>query len=220
MPDIPATDTNVSATGASPLAVRLDAPQTINGEAVRYQSLWLLMRVYYAALYENSPVSLASLKSRFGQTSGAAGDLRMLISRAFSDFARWHVAVGWGEDRLTTTFQSRFGKAEWLQPYTQPTLEALARAGTGRVDVICPGFVADCLETLEEIAMECKAAFLACGGREFHYIPCLNERADWMDGLHAVVRRHLGHWLDQPAASAAERADSRARALALGATDR
>ncbi|VVE70654.1 hypothetical protein PPN31119_03696 [Pandoraea pnomenusa] len=99
MPDIPATVTNVSATGAAPLAVRLDAPQTINGEAVRYQSLWLLMRVYYAALYENSPVSLASLKSRFGQTSGAAGDLRMLISRAFSDFARWHVAVGWGEDR-------------------------------------------------------------------------------------------------------------------------
>ncbi|WP_287496042.1 hypothetical protein [Pandoraea sp. CB10b_02] len=78
--------------------VRLDAPQKVNGEPVRYQSLWLLMRVYFAAHYENTPVSLASLRIRFGQ-SGAGGDLRMLISRAFADFARWGVAVGWGDDR-------------------------------------------------------------------------------------------------------------------------
>ncbi|APD13619.1 hypothetical protein [Pandoraea pulmonicola] len=80
------------------LLVRLDAPQKVGGEPVRYQSLWLLMRVYFAARYESAPVSLASLKIRFGQ-SGAAGDLRMLISRAFADFARWGVAVGWGDDR-------------------------------------------------------------------------------------------------------------------------
>ncbi|MFJ2993346.1 hypothetical protein [Pandoraea sp. NPDC087047] len=84
--------------GPPALVVRLDAPQKIDGQPARYQSLWLLMRVYYAAHFEASPVSLASLKIRFGQ-SGIAGDLRMLISRAFSDFARWGVAVGWGDDR-------------------------------------------------------------------------------------------------------------------------
>jgi len=91
-------------------------------------------------------------------------------------------------------FQSRFGKAEWLQPYTAPTLEALARGGTRRVDVICPGFVADCLETLEEIAMEGKTAFLANGGQEYHYIPALNENPSWLAALTALVERHLNGW--------------------------
>ncbi|MDN4574955.1 hypothetical protein DBB29_12965 [Pandoraea cepalis] len=95
----PTPVTSASATGAPTLVVRLDAPQHIDGQPVRYQSLWLLMRVYYAAHYEMSSVSLASLKIRFSQ-AGAAGDLRMLISRAFSDFARWGVAVGWGDDVL------------------------------------------------------------------------------------------------------------------------
>jgi ferrochelatase len=91
------------------------------------------------------------------------------------------------------TYQSRFGRAEWLQPYTQPTLERLARKGVKCVDVICPGFVGDCLETLEEIAIECRDAFLATGGREFHYIPCLNERPDWISALTdiALGRIHL-----------------------------
>lgn len=89
------------------------------------------------------------------------------------------------------TFQSRFGAAEWLQPYTQPTLEQLARDGVKCVDVICPGFAADCLETLEEIAMECRAAFLAAGGREFRYIPCLNERPDWIAALTDLALRRL-----------------------------
>ena len=91
-------------------------------------------------------------------------------------------------------FQSRFGKAEWLQPYTAPTLEALGKAGTGRVDVICPGFVADCLETMEEIAMEGKTSFLANGGKEYHYIPALNEDPNWLTALTALVERHLGGW--------------------------
>lgn len=86
-------------------------------------------------------------------------------------------------DAWQLTFQSRFGAAEWLQPYTQPTLEQLARDGVKCVDVICPGFAADCLETLEEIDMECREAFLAAGGREFRYIPCLNERPDWIAAL-------------------------------------
>lgn len=111
------------------------------------------------------------------------------------------------------TFQSRFGKAEWLQPYTQPTLEKLAREGTARVDVICPGFIADCLETLEEIALECKAAFLSSGGKEFHYIPCVNERPDWIATLHGLVLTHLSGW---PTARRSDPAEA-TRAKALGA---
>lgn len=95
-------------------------------------------------------------------------------------------------DAWLYTFQSRFGRAEWLQPYTQPTLEQLAREGVGSIDVICPGFVGDCLETLEEIAMECRDAFLAAGGRQFRYLPCLNERSDWIDAMATIVREHLG----------------------------
>ena len=120
-------------------------------------------------------------------------------------------------ERLIVSFQSRFGKAEWLQPYTQPTLEKLAAQGIGRVDVICPGFVADCLETLEEMAMECREAFLHHGGKVFHYIPCLNERQDWVEGLTALTTDHLGAWLSRPQADEAELKAARAQALALGA---
>jgi ferrochelatase len=88
-------------------------------------------------------------------------------------------------------FQSRFGAAEWLQPYTQPTLEQLARDGVKCVDVICPGFPCDCLETLEEIGMECRDAFLAAGGRDFRYIPCLNERPDWIAALTDLALEHI-----------------------------
>jgi len=86
------------------------------------------------------------------------------------------------------TFQSRFGAAEWLQPYTEPTLVALAKQGVARVDVVCPGFVSDCLETLEEIAIEAKHAFLGAGGREFHALPCLNESPEWIVALEKISR--------------------------------
>lgn len=124
-------------------------------------------------------------------------------------------ALGLAEKDYLVTFQSRFGKAEWLQPYTQPTLEKLAREGTARVDVICPGFVADCLETLEEIALECKAAFLSSGGKEFHYIPCVNERPDWIAALGQLAAAHLAGW---PLALQSDPAAA-ARARALGAKD-
>ena len=100
-----------------------------------------------------------------------------------------------GADDYLITFQSRFGAAEWLQPYTQQTLEQLARNGTQKVDVICPGFVSDCLETLEEIAIEGKAAFLAAGGGELNYISCLNERPDWIAALSDLVTEHMNGWL-------------------------
>jgi ferrochelatase len=85
------------------------------------------------------------------------------------------------------TFQSRFGAAEWLQPYTEPTLVALARAGTGRVDVFCPGFVSDCLETLEEIGIEARQAFFAAGGKEYHALPCLNESPEWIVAMARIA---------------------------------
>lgn len=91
-------------------------------------------------------------------------------------------------------FQSRFGKAEWLQPYTAPTLKALGQEGVRRVDIICPGFTADCLETLEEIAMEGRAEFLTAGGKEYYYIPALNENNDWLHALTHLVEQHLGGW--------------------------
>lgn len=91
-------------------------------------------------------------------------------------------------------FQSRFGKAEWLQPYTAPTLHDWGRQGICRVDVLCPGFVADCLETLEEIAQEGRADFLQAGGREYHYIPALNENDDWLRALADLAEQHLAGW--------------------------
>jgi ferrochelatase len=94
---------------------------------------------------------------------------------------------------FAVTFQSRFGAAKWLRPYTQPTLEELARSGVGRVDVICPGFVSDCLETLEEIGITAKAAFMAAGGREFHLIPCLNESPEWIAALARIAGRITDH---------------------------
>ncbi len=113
-------------------------------------------------------------------------------------------------------FQSRFGKAEWLQPYTAPTLTAWGGAGVKRVDVICPGFVADCLETLEEIAMEGREDFLAAGGQAYHYIPALNEDADWIKALGQVVVRQLAGWPDSAQPDAAQAAACAQRAQALG----
>lgn len=119
--------------------------------------------------------------------------------------------------RYRICFQSRFGRAEWLKPYTAATLEELGKQGVGRVDAICPGFVGDCLETLEEIALEGKATFLGAGGKTYRYIPCLNERQDWIEALAAIVGEHLQGWAG--AGQDEARAASRARALAMGATD-
>ena len=122
-------------------------------------------------------------------------------------------------ERLIVSFQSRFGKAEWLKPYTQPTLEELGGSGVGSVDVMCPGFVSDCLETLEEINMECREAFLHAGGKQFSYIPCLNENQPWIEALTTLSLNHLGNWLSiaPPDAASLARQASRARELGAGA---
>ena len=109
--------------------------------------------------------------------------------------------LGLGKEQYLVTFQSRFGRTEWLQPYTTSTLKELGRQKTLRVDIVCPGFVADCLETLEEIAKEGKEDFLLAGGGEYHYIPCLNERDDWMHALTDLVMDNLHGWLVEPDAA-------------------
>jgi len=107
--------------------------------------------------------------------------------------------LGLAEGAWTVSFQSRFGRTAWLEPYTVDVLRRLARQGVGRLDVIAPGFVADCLETLEEIGIEGRALFLAEGGREFHAIPCLNEDGAWIEALAGIAEREL-----EPAGEAIE----------------
>ncbi|MCY6379254.1 ferrochelatase [Hoeflea prorocentri] len=103
--------------------------------------------------------------------------------------------LGWDKDKLITTFQSRFGPEEWLQPYTDETIEKLAKEGVKRIAVINPGFVSDCLETLEEIAGEAGEIFHEHGGEKFTHIPCLNDGEAGMQVIETVVRRELQGWI-------------------------
>lgn len=125
-------------------------------------------------------------------------------------------ALGLDKSQYMVTFQSRFGKAKWLEPYTEPTLIALAQQGVKRVDLICPGFTSDCLETLEEISQEAKEAYLHAGGEIFHYIPCLNDSPTWVDGMHALCKTHMQGWSLSPA-DMTQLQQSKQLALSLGA---
>ena len=102
--------------------------------------------------------------------------------------------LGWNDARTLVTFQSRFGAAEWVKPYTAAALRELGREGVGRVDVICPGFAADCLETLEEINIEVRDEFLRAGGKEFHYIPTTNDSKAFMTALSIIALENLEGW--------------------------
>lgn len=110
-------------------------------------------------------------------------------------------ALGLERQQYLLTFQSRFGHAKWLQPCTTATLQQLARKGIDSVDVICPGFVCDCLETLEEISQQAQQTFIAAGGKTFHYIPCLNDNPDWIAALGHISQQHLAGWNTTQAAS-------------------
>jgi protoporphyrin/coproporphyrin ferrochelatase len=103
-------------------------------------------------------------------------------------------SLGLEPGQYLVTFQSRFGKAEWLKPYTAPTIEKLSKEGCQRIDIFCPGFPADCLETLEEIAMEAREIFLEHGGKDYRYIPCLNSHSKWIDVLNEIAHHHLQGW--------------------------
>lgn len=129
-------------------------------------------------------------------------------------------ALGLEAKQFRLTFQSRFGRAEWLQPYTDKTLAQLGSEGVKRVDVVAPGFTADCLETLEELAIEGRETFLKAGGKEFRYIPALNEHPQWIAALGQIALENLGGWVseawDRDADEAARQA-SKNLALSQGA---
>ena len=103
-------------------------------------------------------------------------------------------ALGLKADEYLVTFQSRFGKAKWLQPYTEPTVVALAQQGARHVQIMCPGFPVDCLETLEEINQEVREAFVHAGGQQFGYIPCLNDQPAWITALRDLAQQHMQGW--------------------------
>jgi len=124
--------------------------------------------------------------------------------------------LGLEEGAWTLAFQSRFGRAQWLQPYTGDRLVKLAKDGVRRVDVFCPGFVADCLETLEEIGLEGRAMFEKAGGETLRAIPCLNDHPAWIATLADLAMRNLDGWLAPPPDRDA-RALTLARARAQGA---
>ena len=112
-----------------------------------------------------------------------------------------------------STFQSRFGREEWLKPYTDETLKSLPEAGVKSLQIICPGFSADCLETIEEIGMENRDYFLEAGGTRYEYIPCLNASTDHLDALTDRIQRELMGW-EKPAYDAQK---THSEALALEA---
>ncbi len=123
--------------------------------------------------------------------------------------------LGLGDDEWVITFQSRVGAEEWLSPYTDETVRTLGKQGIREIDVVCPGFSTDCLETLEEIAMQNAEFFHAAGGRTLRYVPALNDSDAHIDTLSALASRHIAGW---QASGPEESGDaSRKRAIALGA---
>jgi len=103
--------------------------------------------------------------------------------------------LGLSEDDYMSTFQSRFGRDEWLKPYTDETLQGLPETGVKSLQIICPGFSADCLETIEEIGMENRDYFIEAGGERYEYIPCLNATATHIDVLTTLVTEQLNGWM-------------------------
>lgn len=104
-------------------------------------------------------------------------------------------AMAWTNNDYVVTFQSRFGREPWLQPYTDETLMTLGKEGLKDVLVLCPGFTADCLETIDEIGNLGHEQFRGTGGGSLHLVECVNDRADWLDTMSAIARRELAGWI-------------------------
>ena len=126
-------------------------------------------------------------------------------------------ALQLSKDQYMVCFQSRFGKAEWLKPYLASTLEALGKQKLKRIDVICPGFSSDCLETLEEIAMEGKEIFQHNGGGDYYYIPALNEREPWIHAMCDIAMENLHGWVSAEWDTTAARKEAEMTALRANA---
>jgi ferrochelatase len=119
-------------------------------------------------------------------------------------------ALGLDSERAIITFQSLFGREEWVKPYTEDTIEELAQSGVKSLDVICPGFTADCLETVDEIDREAREVFEEHGGKEFRYLPCLNDRDDFIEVLADVCERNLMGWIERSHSQEELRANAQA----------
>ncbi|MBM5570324.1 MULTISPECIES: ferrochelatase [Deefgea] len=125
-------------------------------------------------------------------------------------------------EQYTVAFQSRFGKAEWLKPYTSQVITELGKKQVGQLDVFCPGFVADCLETLEEIAIEGQHDFVSAGGKKYNFIPCLNDNPRWISTLETLIKTELTGWLTNGKADIRNNSElnqSLDKAKALGAVN-
>jgi ferrochelatase len=185
-----------------------DDPAYIDALAARVQAHWAVNGQAERLLLSFHGVPLRSLQLGDPYHCQCHKTARLLGER-----------LGLDMSRLVVTFQSRFGKARWLEPYTEPTLRELAAKGVRKIDVMCPGFTADCLETLEEIAQEAREAFLAAGGEDFRYIDCLNARPDWIEALAGIAEQHLQGWPTREMPDRRALTRQRERALALGAKD-
>lgn len=164
--------------------------------------------------YHNHPAYIAALAESVREHWRANGSKPSKLIMSFHGVPKFHLmngdpyhcechvtarllaeALQLDKDEYQVAFQSRFGKQEWLKPYLVSTLEALGKAKTKRIDVICPGFSSDCLETLEEIAMEGKHIFQSNGGGEYHYIPALNENDAWIHAMTSIALENLQGWV-------------------------
>lgn len=153
-----------------------------------------------------------SIRTHWEKKGGLSEDSRLVLSfhgmpKSYSDKGDPYLSqcrrsaelirseLGVSENQCLMTFQSRFGKEEWLQPYTDVTVRGLAEKGVKRLDILCPGFSADCLETLEEIDSEVREEFLGKGGREFNYIGCLNAEEHWATSFKKIIENELAGWI-------------------------
>jgi ferrochelatase len=126
-------------------------------------------------------------------------------------------ALDLSDDEWIVVFQSRFGRAEWLQPYCEETIKSLPGRNIKSVDIVCPGFAVDCLETLEEIGQHCRQVFLDAGGERYHYIPCLNDRPAHIAMMGDLIAQQLQGWPEPKEAPGADAVATLSRAQALGA---
>jgi ferrochelatase len=161
-------------------------------EPVYIDALAASMTKYLASLHFEPEVVLASYHG-IPKTYSEKGDPYRQHCEETTRLLRDR--LGWSEKKLLTTFQSRFGAQEWLQPYTDKTVERLAGEGVKSIAIVNPGFSADCIETLEEIDGEVREIFLHAGGKNFAHIPCLNDSPEGMKVIEALVRRELQGWV-------------------------
>ena len=194
-----------AATSASVCDKAFDALKTMRWQPVlRVAAPWFDAPVYIAALAASVREKLAALDfepevilaSYHGipQAYFDKGDPYYCHCAKTTRLLR--ETLGLDQNKLQMTFQSRFGRAEWIKPYTDHTIRDLAKAGTKKIAVITPGFVADCLETIEEIGVENRDIFLEHGGGKFARIACLNDSKAGMDVIFDVVKRELKGWID------------------------